>query len=75
MGVTATLELLVGNMCGGLGEGKERCTEISLIDGFCFLYLIYLRDIFLDLECSRPGQPSQEAPGPMHDLGVPLGGS
>lgn len=67
-----TLELLVDNMCRGLGEGKERCTEISLIDGVCLLHLTYLRDIFLDLECSRPGKPSQEAPECMHDLGVSL---
>lgn len=49
MGVTVTPELLVGSMCEGLGEGKVRRTEISLIDGFCLLHLTYLRDMFLGL--------------------------
>lgn len=42
---------------------------------FYLLHLTYLRDIFLDLECSRQGQPPQEALGPMYDLRLPLRGS
>lgn len=66
-----TLELLESSVCEGLGKDKVRRAETRLIDGFCLLHLTHLRDIFLDLECSRPVLPSQEAPRHMHDLRVP----